>query len=96
MRCTYYAIPAHKSVVTYIQGKSPNMIVVRNVGYRCVFRVCLRQVEYVTIEQKPSNDIRKKDWIAGGSLFQIRALICSPARQCFGQSFCVRFSIAQV
>jgi len=50
------------------QGKSPNMMVVRNVGYRCVFRVCFRQVEYVTLEQKPSNDIRKEDWIVGGSL----------------------------
>jgi hypothetical protein len=45
------------------------MGVVRNVGYRCVFRVCFRQVEYVTFEQKPSNDIRKKDLIVGGGLF---------------------------
>jgi hypothetical protein len=41
-----------------------------------------------------SKDICKKDWIIGEGWFRLRALICFRARQSFGQSFFVRFSIA--
>ena len=87
--------PTNRLLRSY-RVKSPNMIVVCNAGYCCVFAVYFHQVEYVTLEQMPSNDIRKKDWIVLGGLFHSRVLICFPPHQRSGESVFVRFSIAKV
>jgi len=38
--------PLHTNLIQGLRGrvKSPNMMLVRNAGYRCTFPVCFRQV----------------------------------------------------
>ena len=62
------------------------MTVVPNVAYCSNFPVCFHHV-VMSMWQMPSDDICESDWLVGGGLFPLRALICFRAHQSFGDFF---------